>query len=137
MGYEGRSYLVGLGLKKINKIFRKLREPFETDEKSNIIDYNWHVDGILKNSQSYNKGSELVEAVILPRRRRSQSREKKHRKSNHSGGARKSEASSVRKQGASEAVSRASGKRRQTDEQKEVTPARNSNENDSTHINTP
>ena len=32
-----------------------LKQPFETDLKSNIIDYNWHVDGILKNSQSYNK----------------------------------------------------------------------------------
>jgi succinylglutamate desuccinylase len=45
---------------KINKIFKKLREPFETDEKSNIIDYNWHVDGILKNSQSYNKEPEMI-----------------------------------------------------------------------------
>jgi hypothetical protein len=34
-----------------------LKQPFETDDKSNIIDYNWHVDGILKNSQSYNKES--------------------------------------------------------------------------------
>ena len=33
----------------------ELRQPFETDNKKNIIDYNWHVDGILKNSQSYNK----------------------------------------------------------------------------------
>jgi hypothetical protein len=33
----------------------ELKSPFETDSKKNIIDYNWHVDGILKNSQSYNK----------------------------------------------------------------------------------
>jgi len=31
-------------------MFVKIRDPFETDQKSNIIDYNWHVDGILKNS---------------------------------------------------------------------------------------
>ena len=64
LGYEGRSYLAGIKLAKVNKIFKKLREPFETDEKSNIIDYNWHVDGILKNSQSYNKESELIEAIV-------------------------------------------------------------------------
>ena len=50
MSYESKSYLQRLGLAKLNKIFKKLREPFETDEKENIIDYNWHVDGILKNS---------------------------------------------------------------------------------------
>lgn len=37
-----------------------MRAPFETDEKSNIIDYNWQVDGILKNSQSYNKETGLL-----------------------------------------------------------------------------
>lgn len=66
MGYEGKCYLGRLKLAKINKIFRKLREPFETDEKENIIDYNWHVDGILKNSQSYNKESEVIDALNTP-----------------------------------------------------------------------
>lgn len=33
----------------------EMRQPFQTDDKDNVIDYNWHVDGILKNSQSYNK----------------------------------------------------------------------------------
>ena len=28
----------------------ELRQPLEIDDKTNIIDYNWHVDGILKNS---------------------------------------------------------------------------------------
>lgn len=32
-----------------------MRQPFQTDSKENVVDYNWHVDGILKNSQSYNK----------------------------------------------------------------------------------
>jgi hypothetical protein len=32
-----------------------MRAPFQTDERSNVVDYNWQVDGILKNSQSYNK----------------------------------------------------------------------------------
>ena len=55
IGYEARSCLASLKLAQINKIFKLLRKPLETDEKVNIIDYNWHVDGILKNSQSYNK----------------------------------------------------------------------------------
>lgn len=32
-----------------------MRAPFQTDERANVVDYNWQVDGILKNSQSYNK----------------------------------------------------------------------------------
>ncbi|CDW79920.1 UNKNOWN [Stylonychia lemnae] len=55
--YEQLSYLSKLKMRDLQKIFNLLREPFETDQKSNIIDYNWHVDGILKNSQSYNKYS--------------------------------------------------------------------------------
>jgi benzoyl-CoA reductase/2-hydroxyglutaryl-CoA dehydratase subunit BcrC/BadD/HgdB len=39
----------------IKKKFYVMRLPFQTDDKKNIIDYNWHVDGIIKNSQSYNK----------------------------------------------------------------------------------
>lgn len=42
-------------MKDLNHLFSKIREPFETDYRENIVDYNWHVDGILKNSQSYNK----------------------------------------------------------------------------------
>lgn len=42
-------------MKDLQAIYAMIREPYETDEKKNIIDYNWHVDGILKNSQSYNK----------------------------------------------------------------------------------
>jgi len=53
--YERFSYLRGLKIRDLQVIFLKLRQPFETDIRSNIIDYNWHVDGILKNSQSYNK----------------------------------------------------------------------------------
>lgn len=77
--YEVYSYLSTLKIRDLQKVFNKLREPFETDQKSNIIDYNWHVDGILKNSQSYNKltvekrgggdnhtASEIVEEDFLP-----------------------------------------------------------------------
>lgn len=39
----------------VAKNFREMRRPFQTDAKKNIIDYNWHVDSILKNSQAYNK----------------------------------------------------------------------------------
>ena len=53
--YESFSYLAKISLRKLHKLFEKIRTPFQTDEKRNIIDYNWHVDGILKNSQSYNK----------------------------------------------------------------------------------
>lgn len=48
--YESCCYLFNLKLREMNRFFKLLREPFETDDKSNIIDYNWHVDGILKNS---------------------------------------------------------------------------------------
>lgn len=53
--YESFSYLSKLKSKKMQELFNELKKPFETDNKINIIDYNWHVDGILKNSQSYNK----------------------------------------------------------------------------------
>ena len=36
-------------------MYNELRRPLETDDRDNIIDFNWHVDGILRNSQSYNK----------------------------------------------------------------------------------
>lgn len=48
--YELYSYLSQLKIRDLQKVFRKVREPFETDKKTNILDYNWHVDGILKNS---------------------------------------------------------------------------------------
>ena len=35
---------------KMNKIFKKLKRPLETDEKRNVIDFNWYVDKILKGS---------------------------------------------------------------------------------------
>lgn len=53
--YEQFSYLNELKMSDIYKKFFDMRQPFQTDSKKNIIDYNWHVDGILKNSQSYNK----------------------------------------------------------------------------------
>ena len=53
--YESFSYLYNINTRDLQKLFLELRKPFEVDEKENIIDYNWHVDGILKNSQSYNK----------------------------------------------------------------------------------
>ncbi|CDW84749.1 UNKNOWN [Stylonychia lemnae] len=53
--YESFSYLSNISTRRIQELFNELRQPFETDNKINIIDYNWHVDGILKNSQSYNK----------------------------------------------------------------------------------
>lgn len=39
----------------LHDIFKSLSLPFQNDEKERVIDYNWHVDSILKNSQSYNK----------------------------------------------------------------------------------
>lgn len=48
--YESFSYLNKLKSRAMYQLFQELREPFETDNKVNIIDYNWHVDGILKNS---------------------------------------------------------------------------------------
>lgn len=53
--YEKRSCLAALGSIDMNRIFNALRKPLERDRRSNIVDYNWHVDKILKNSQSYNK----------------------------------------------------------------------------------
>jgi len=37
------------GMSELNKYFKQLRKPDEQD----LVDYNWIVDGILKNSTSY------------------------------------------------------------------------------------
>ena len=39
-----------LKIKTQNKLFKKIKHPLENDELNNIVDYNWLVDGILKNS---------------------------------------------------------------------------------------
>ncbi len=66
INYERFSYLKNLKISKLNKLFRKLREPIESDKRANIIDYNWHVDGILKNSQSYNKeGTDIDDEMTV------------------------------------------------------------------------
>lgn len=49
------SLLGDLTIKDLHDKFCELKQPFQTDSKENVIDYNWHVDSILKNSQSYNK----------------------------------------------------------------------------------
>jgi hypothetical protein len=66
--YEGRSVLARLNLQKVNRLFERLRQPLETDEKCRIIDFNWQVDKILKNSQSYNKEPELVVASLVKKK---------------------------------------------------------------------
>eukprot|EP00347_Sterkiella_histriomuscorum_P024521 403330818 len=53
--YELHSCISKMKIRDLQQLFVQIRKPFEIDHKSNIIDYNWHVDGILKNSQSYNK----------------------------------------------------------------------------------
>jgi hypothetical protein len=35
---------------ELHQKFLELRSPFQTDVPGNVIDYNWHVDGIIKNS---------------------------------------------------------------------------------------
>lgn len=52
--YEQFSYLSELKLRDIHQKFMEMRAPFQTD-RENVVDYNWQVDSILKNSQSYNK----------------------------------------------------------------------------------
>lgn len=47
---------------KLNKILIKLKKPLENDQIENIIDLNWSVDWIMKNSQSYNKESGAIVA---------------------------------------------------------------------------
>ena len=49
------SFLSDLKMRQIHEVFQELRKPFQIDATANVVDYNWHVDGILKNSQSYNK----------------------------------------------------------------------------------
>jgi hypothetical protein len=60
--YESQSYLQHLSAAKLNKILMKLKRPLETDQRENIINLNWSVDWIMKNSQSYNKESGAVVA---------------------------------------------------------------------------
>ena len=66
--YEKRSCLAALKSKDVNRIFSILRKPLERDQRSNIVDYNWHVDKILKNSQSYNKSDQAVIATLVRKR---------------------------------------------------------------------
>jgi len=40
-------------LKKLNELFKKMSKPLELDLSENIVNYNWIVDGILKNSTPY------------------------------------------------------------------------------------
>lgn len=44
------SFLFNLKMPSIHNTFKELRVPFQIDKNENVIDYNWHVDGILKNS---------------------------------------------------------------------------------------
>jgi hypothetical protein len=46
----------------VNKLLIELKKPLETDKRENIIDLNWTVDWIMKNSQSYNKESGAIVA---------------------------------------------------------------------------
>lgn len=48
--YESMSFLGELKMNAIHRTFMELRMPFQIDKNENIIDYNWHVDSILKNS---------------------------------------------------------------------------------------
>lgn len=48
--YESMSFLSNLKMSTIHRTFQDLRVPFQIDKNENVIDYNWHVDGILKNS---------------------------------------------------------------------------------------
>lgn len=52
----------------------KLKKPFEIDQRDNIIDLNWSVDWIMKNSQSYNKesGAIIAEQTLTGSSRRQQ-----------------------------------------------------------------
>jgi hypothetical protein len=70
--YESHSYLQNLSAAKLNKILMKLKKPLETDQRGNIIDLNWSVDWIMKNSQSYNKetGAIVAEQILTGRARR-------------------------------------------------------------------
>jgi hypothetical protein len=60
--YESQSYLQNLSSAKLNRLLMKLKKPLETDQRGNIIDLNWSVDWIMKNSQSYNKETGAIVA---------------------------------------------------------------------------
>lgn len=53
--FETFSYLKNLKMNDIHRKFFQMRSPLQTDSITNVIDYNWQVDVILKNSQSYEK----------------------------------------------------------------------------------
>lgn len=40
-------------LKRLNELFIKISKPLQIDESENVLNYNWIVDGILKNSTPY------------------------------------------------------------------------------------
>jgi hypothetical protein len=70
--YEAQSYLQNLSSAKLNRLLMKLKKPLETDQRGNIIDLNWSVDWIMKNSQSYNKetGAIVAQQVLTGSARR-------------------------------------------------------------------
>lgn len=37
----------------MNQLFKKLKQPQQTEKVDNVVDYNWIVDGVLKNSLPY------------------------------------------------------------------------------------
>ena len=41
------------GIADLNSIFKKIGKPFERDKFDNVVNYNWVVDGILRNSMPY------------------------------------------------------------------------------------
>ena len=48
--YESMSFLGKISTYSLHKVFEELSKPFQVDSRSNVIDYNWHVDTILKNA---------------------------------------------------------------------------------------
>lgn len=50
---EEKMNLNTISFKEMNATFKLLRQPYELDTKSKVVDYNWVVDGILKNSTPY------------------------------------------------------------------------------------
>ncbi|CDW76162.1 UNKNOWN [Stylonychia lemnae] len=40
-------------LKRLNELYKRMSKPLELDQSENVVNYNWIVDGILKNSTPY------------------------------------------------------------------------------------
>ena len=62
----------------MNAIYKELSKPFQREKFSKVIDYNWVVDGILKNSMPYETQKEVRHQLIHAKKRKRMEKYRNH-----------------------------------------------------------